>query len=67
MEKFQKLSRAEMRNVKGGVDAPPGGGGGNTYCYKCCSDLTLKTCGQCNSSGNGQCQGNGVAVGCYCG
>lgn len=47
MKKFEKLSRAEMKNVLGGVFAPPGGGGGDD-CTDECSDSkpcpTGKTC-----------------------
>ena len=33
MKEFQKLSRAEMKNVTGGVAAPPAGGGGGCYAH----------------------------------
>jgi hypothetical protein len=67
MEQFKKLSRAEMKNVKGGVQQPPGGGGGGGGggCYQCCTpDLSL--CGHCDTSGNGECEGEGVVYKCVC-
>jgi len=59
ISKSQVFTREQLKAIRGG-DGGYYGGGGN---YKCCtSDYSV--CGQCDSNGNGGCQGNGVAV--YC-
>jgi len=44
MKDFTKLSKNEMKNVTGGVAAPPPGGGTNTWCGHT-SDNAYHQCG----------------------
>jgi len=67
----EMLTRAQLKNVLGGeveLTVAPGDSGEcsawHNSCYMCCtSDYRL--CGQCNSSGNGGCMGNGVPTACW--
>jgi hypothetical protein len=57
MENFNKLSRAEMKNVKGGVAMPPGS------CSGKCNDGTSVSC----SGSNCYAQDGGSESDGYCG
>jgi len=52
MEKFKKLSKAEMKNVLGGQD-PIGGDGGGPGCQTNCSAQLPCTSGTCTQVGCG--------------